>query len=29
VTHFILRTYKENGEIFAEEEKGKRLAVTL
>ncbi len=29
VTHFILRTYKENGEIFTEEEKGKRLAVTL
>ncbi|MGC9443876.1 MAG: Lrp/AsnC family transcriptional regulator [Candidatus Methanospirareceae archaeon] len=29
VTHFILKTYKENGEIFAEEEKGKRLAVTL
>jgi DNA-binding Lrp family transcriptional regulator len=29
VTHFLLKTYKENGEIYEEEEKGKRLAVTL
>lgn len=29
VTHFLLKTYKENGEIYTEEEKGKRLAVTL
>ncbi|MBE0516431.1 MAG: Lrp/AsnC family transcriptional regulator [Methanophagales archaeon] len=29
VTHFLLKTYKENGEIYGEEEKGKRLAVTL
>lgn len=29
VTHFLLKIYKENGEIYEEEEKGKRLAVTL
>ncbi len=29
VTHFLLRTYKANGEIYKEEERGKRLAVTL
>ncbi|MBA7536153.1 hypothetical protein ES705_28415 [subsurface metagenome] len=29
VTHFLLKTYKENGEIYEEEEKGERLAVTL
>lgn len=29
VTHFLLKTYKENGEIYKEEEKGERLAVTL
>jgi len=29
VTHFLLKSYKENGEIYEEEEKGKRLAVTL
>ena len=29
VTHFLLKTYKENGEVYGEEEKGKRLAVTL
>jgi DNA-binding Lrp family transcriptional regulator len=29
VTHFLLKTYKENGEIYGEEEQGKRLAVTL
>jgi DNA-binding Lrp family transcriptional regulator len=29
VTHFLLKSYKENGEIYGEEEKGKRLAVTL
>jgi DNA-binding Lrp family transcriptional regulator len=29
VTHFLLKTYKENGEIYGEEEPGKRLAVTL
>ena len=29
VTNFLLKTYKENGEVYGEEEKGKRLAVTL
>ncbi|MHC1610705.1 MAG: Lrp/AsnC family transcriptional regulator [Candidatus Methanospirareceae archaeon] len=29
VTHFILKTYKENGELYEEEGRGKRLAVTL
>jgi len=29
VTHFLLKTYKENGEIYEEEEKVKRLAVSL
>ncbi|NMX22131.1 Lrp/AsnC family transcriptional regulator [ANME-1 cluster archaeon GoMg4] len=29
VTHFLLKTYKENGETYGEEEQGKRLAVTL
>jgi DNA-binding Lrp family transcriptional regulator len=30
VTHFLLKTYKENGEIWEkEEEREKRLAVTL
>lgn len=29
VTHFLLKSYKENGELYEEEEKGKRLAVTL
>ncbi len=29
VTHFLLRTYKENGELFEEEEEGRRLPVTL
>ncbi|MHC1599928.1 MAG: Lrp/AsnC family transcriptional regulator [Candidatus Methanospirareceae archaeon] len=29
VTHFLLKTYKENGELYEEEEQGKRLAVTL
>ncbi len=29
VTHFLLKIYKENGEIYEEEETGKRLAVTL
>jgi len=29
VTHFLLKTYKENGEMYEEEEKGERLAVTL
>jgi len=29
VTHFLLKSYKENGKIYEEEEKGKRLAVTL
>lgn len=29
LTHFLLKTYKENGEIYGEEEQGKRLAVTL
>ena len=29
VTHFLLKSYKENGEIYGEEEKGTRLAVTL
>ncbi len=28
VTHFLLKTYKENGEIYEEKEKLKRLAVT-
>lgn len=28
VTHFLLKTYKENGEIYAEKEKVKRLPVT-
>ncbi len=28
VTHFLLKTYKENGEIYAEKEKVKRLLVT-
>ena len=30
LTHFLLKTYKEDGEIYGEEEgEGKRLAVTL
>jgi len=29
LTHFLLKTYKENGEIYGEEEQGKRLVVTL
>ena len=29
LTHFLLKTYKANGEIYGEEEQGKRLAVTL
>jgi len=29
LTHFLLKTYKENGEIYSDEEQGKRLAVTL
>ena len=29
LTHFLLKTYKENGEFYGEEEQGKRLAVTL
>jgi DNA-binding Lrp family transcriptional regulator len=29
VTHFLMKTYKENGEIYEEEGKGERLAVTL
>ncbi len=29
VTHFLLKTYKENGEMYEEEESGQRLAVTL
>jgi DNA-binding Lrp family transcriptional regulator len=29
VTNFLLKTYKENGELFGEEERLKRLAVTL
>lgn len=29
LTHFLLKTYKEHGEIYEEEEEGKRLAVTL
>jgi len=29
LTHFLLKTYKENGEIYSDEERGKRLAVTL
>jgi DNA-binding Lrp family transcriptional regulator len=29
VTNFLLKTYKEYGEIYEEEEKGKRLAVSL
>ena len=29
VTHFLLKTYKENGEIYEKEEKGERLAVSL
>jgi DNA-binding Lrp family transcriptional regulator len=29
LTHFLLKTYKENGELYGEEEQGKRLAVTL
>ncbi len=29
VTHFLLRTYKENGEMLEEEEEGRRLRVTL
>jgi DNA-binding Lrp family transcriptional regulator len=29
LTHFLLKTYKENGEIYGDEEQGKRLAVTL
>ena len=28
VTHFILKVYKEDGDIFIEEEKDRRLAVT-
>jgi DNA-binding Lrp family transcriptional regulator len=28
VTHFLLKTYKENGEIYAEKEKVKRLPVS-
>ncbi|RJS70518.1 Lrp/AsnC family transcriptional regulator [Methanophagales archaeon] len=29
VTHFLLKTYKENGEVYGEEEEGRRLRVTL
>ncbi len=29
LTHFLLKTYKEHGEIYGEEGQGKRLAVTL
>ena len=29
VTHFLLKTYKENGEIYEEEEEGRRLRITL
>jgi len=29
VTHFLLKTYKENGEMYGEEEEGRRLRVTL
>jgi len=29
LTHFLLKTYKEYGELYLEEEQGKRLAVTL
>jgi DNA-binding Lrp family transcriptional regulator len=29
LTHFLLKTYKENGALYGEEEQGKRLAVTL
>jgi DNA-binding Lrp family transcriptional regulator len=29
VTNFLLKTYKEYGEIYEEEEKGKRLAISL
>ena len=29
VTHFILKKYKENGEIFFEEEKDYRLKISL
>ena len=29
VTHFLLKTYKENGEIYGEEEEGRRLRITL
>ncbi len=29
VTHFLLRTYKENGELFEGGEEGRRLPVTL
>ena len=29
VTHFLLKTYKENGEIYEKEEKAERLAVSL
>ncbi len=29
LTHFLLKTYKENGEIYGDEGQGKRLAVTL
>ena len=29
VTHFLLKTYKENGEVYEEEEEGQRLRITL
>ena len=29
VTHFLLKTYKENGEMYGEEEEGRRLRITL
>ncbi|MBA5942434.1 MAG: Lrp/AsnC family transcriptional regulator [Methanophagales archaeon] len=29
LTHFLLKTYKEDGAIYGEDEEGKRLAVTL
>jgi len=29
VTHFLLKTYKENGEVYEEEEEGRRLRITL
>ena len=29
VTHFLLKTYKENGEMYEEEEEGRRLRITL